>query len=219
MREIEREREREREKEQASRWGVERGRQRIPSRLHTVNTEPDAGLKLTNFEIMTWAKIKSQTLNRLSHIQEPLQYFFSNFILIISSQEHYNSILTSLMSILVPNLIPYCKAGIVHFLKHKSRFKTWTTASLGFKSLLYLALISLSKLTSCFLPPHLLSPVALAFCSFPVIYLFVYLFLVYPYLPLFWKGEKREIEIKSKPSLKNVAIGTVIYVSLHHGIW
>ena len=27
--------------------------ERIPSRLHTVSAEPDAGLELTNYEIMT----------------------------------------------------------------------------------------------------------------------------------------------------------------------
>ena len=32
---------------------TERGRERIPSRLHAVSTEPDAGLELTNREIMT----------------------------------------------------------------------------------------------------------------------------------------------------------------------
>ena len=31
----------------------ERGRERIPSRLHTVSVEPDVGLELTNREIMT----------------------------------------------------------------------------------------------------------------------------------------------------------------------
>ena len=31
----------------------ERGRQRIPSRLHTVSAEPNAGLELKNREIMT----------------------------------------------------------------------------------------------------------------------------------------------------------------------
>ena len=31
----------------------ERGRERIPSRLCTVITEPDVGLELTNREIMT----------------------------------------------------------------------------------------------------------------------------------------------------------------------
>ena len=39
----------------------ERERERIPSRLHIVSTELDAGLELTNREIMTWAEIKSQT--------------------------------------------------------------------------------------------------------------------------------------------------------------
>ena len=31
----------------------ERGRERIPSRLHTVSTEPNTGLDLRNSEIMT----------------------------------------------------------------------------------------------------------------------------------------------------------------------
>ena len=49
------ERERERERESTSKWKRvrERGRERIPSRLSTVSTEPNVGLKLTNHEIMT----------------------------------------------------------------------------------------------------------------------------------------------------------------------
>ena len=39
--------------------GRERGRERIPSRLHTVSAEPDAGLHLMNQEIMTQADIES----------------------------------------------------------------------------------------------------------------------------------------------------------------
>ena len=31
----------------------ERERERIPSRLHPVSTEPDAGLELTNHELVT----------------------------------------------------------------------------------------------------------------------------------------------------------------------
>ena len=31
----------------------EREEERIPSRLHTVSTEPNVGLHLTNYEIMT----------------------------------------------------------------------------------------------------------------------------------------------------------------------
>ena len=41
--------------------GRERGRQRIPSRLQAVSAEPDTGPSPTNWEIMTWAEIKSQT--------------------------------------------------------------------------------------------------------------------------------------------------------------
>ena len=37
--------------------GAERGRERIPSRLHAVSAEPDVGLKLTNREITTRAEI------------------------------------------------------------------------------------------------------------------------------------------------------------------
>ena len=49
------EREQERETGTESEWkrGRERGRQKIPSRLRTVSTEPYAGLELTNCEIMT----------------------------------------------------------------------------------------------------------------------------------------------------------------------
>ena len=35
------------------RGGAERGRERIPSRLHTVRAEPDPGLDLMNRELMT----------------------------------------------------------------------------------------------------------------------------------------------------------------------
>ena len=44
-------RERERDRESTCRGGTER-RDRIPSRLCTISTEPDAGLELTNCEIM-----------------------------------------------------------------------------------------------------------------------------------------------------------------------
>ena len=33
--------------------GGKRGRERIPSRLHSVSTEPDMGLELTNCEFLT----------------------------------------------------------------------------------------------------------------------------------------------------------------------
>ena len=43
----------------------------LSSRLHIVRAEPDAGLDLMNYEIMTWAEIKSWTLNQLSHPGAP----------------------------------------------------------------------------------------------------------------------------------------------------
>ena len=62
--------ERERKRAQAGQ-GLERGRQRIPSRLRAVRTGPKAGLDLTNHESMTWTEIKSQMLNQLSHPDSP----------------------------------------------------------------------------------------------------------------------------------------------------
>ena len=51
----------------------ERERQRARARIHagTVSTEPDTGLDPTNREITTWAELKSQMLNRLSHPGAP----------------------------------------------------------------------------------------------------------------------------------------------------
>ena len=46
-------------------WGRCRGRERerqwIPGRLHTPRAEPDAGLKLTDSEIMTWTEVRRLT--------------------------------------------------------------------------------------------------------------------------------------------------------------
>ena len=36
-----------------SKRGAERGREKIPNRLHTDSTEPSVGLELTNYEIVT----------------------------------------------------------------------------------------------------------------------------------------------------------------------
>ena len=57
---------RERERVSKQGKGSERGRERIPSRLCPVSTEPDVGLKLMNREIMT-AETKSWVCDRLSH--------------------------------------------------------------------------------------------------------------------------------------------------------
>ena len=51
-------------------WGL-RERERIPSRLRTVSTEPGMGLELTDHEIMTCTEIKSWMPNRLSHPGAP----------------------------------------------------------------------------------------------------------------------------------------------------
>ena len=55
----------ERERERSHEQGM--GRERIPTRLPTVSTESDMGLKPTNHEIKTWAKTKSWMQNWLSH--------------------------------------------------------------------------------------------------------------------------------------------------------
>ena len=71
--------ERKRDRVHVHKWnkGREKGRKRIPSRLHSVSTEPDARLKLTNHEIMTSAEIKSWMLNQLSHPGAPGQKSWS----------------------------------------------------------------------------------------------------------------------------------------------
>ena len=56
--------------------GAKRGRQRIPSRLRTVSTEPDAGLDSRNREVVTGAEIKSRRLNQLSH-PSALEFWFN----------------------------------------------------------------------------------------------------------------------------------------------
>ena len=52
--------------------------ERIPSRLHTVNAEPDVKLEFTNREVMTRAKTKSQMLNQLPHSGAPTQHYSLN---------------------------------------------------------------------------------------------------------------------------------------------
>ena len=50
--------------------GRETGRERSPSRLYTVSTEPDPGLDLMVHEIMTQVEAKSQMLSRLNPFPE-----------------------------------------------------------------------------------------------------------------------------------------------------
>ena len=52
--------ERERERQNMSRGGAEREgdtKSKAGSRFHTVNAEPNVGLKLKNHEIMTWTEV------------------------------------------------------------------------------------------------------------------------------------------------------------------
>ena len=49
-----------------------RERTRSPSRLRAVGPEPNVGLDLRNWEVMTRAEIKRRMLNRLSHPGAPL---------------------------------------------------------------------------------------------------------------------------------------------------
>ena len=53
----------------------ERGSERIPSRLRAVRTESDAGLELTNREIMTRAEIERWMLSWLNHPGAPPSFF------------------------------------------------------------------------------------------------------------------------------------------------
>ena len=63
---------RETERERTQRRGREGERERIPSRLYAVSTESvSIQPEPRNHEIMTWAKIKSQMPNRLSHPGTP----------------------------------------------------------------------------------------------------------------------------------------------------
>ena len=60
------------ERQHMHHWGRDREgeRESIPSRVWSC-AEPLSGLHLTNCEIMTWAKIKSPTVNQLSHPGAP----------------------------------------------------------------------------------------------------------------------------------------------------
>ena len=59
--------ERERRREHQCGRGREKGRENSQQATRWHSTEPNTGLELMNCEIMTWAEIKIQTLNRMSH--------------------------------------------------------------------------------------------------------------------------------------------------------
>ena len=72
----------ERETECTSERGAEREGERILSRLCSVSSEPDVGLRFTNHEIMNPAENKSQTLTRLKHPGTPKYISFNIYCLI-----------------------------------------------------------------------------------------------------------------------------------------
>ena len=47
--------------------GRERKREKIPNSPHAVSAALDAGLELTNHEIMTYAKVRKSDAYQLSH--------------------------------------------------------------------------------------------------------------------------------------------------------
>ena len=71
-----RERETDRQTEHEQQRHKGRGEERIPSRLCVVSIESNVGLDLTKGEIMTGAKIKSQTLNCLGLLGTPRAYYY-----------------------------------------------------------------------------------------------------------------------------------------------
>ena len=71
-----------------SRRGQREIRERILSRLHTVSSEPDTGIKLTNREIMTSAEIRSRMLNIPSHPGAPALVLSDSYLLLQKSVEY-----------------------------------------------------------------------------------------------------------------------------------
>ena len=77
------------EKEESTRvhmWARKKqreGERESKAGCETISVEPDAGLELTNREIMTWAEIKSWTLNLLSHSGAPITILFYFYFIII----------------------------------------------------------------------------------------------------------------------------------------
>ena len=74
----------------------QREKERIPSRLCTVSSEPNAGLDPMDHENMAWAEIKSQMLNWLSHPSAPKNTSFKHKW----SQESSTTILLDYQNIL-----------------------------------------------------------------------------------------------------------------------
>ena len=140
--------------------GQRERRERIPSRRHTMSTEPKAGLDSVrlNGEIMTWAEIQSGTRNRLSCPGAPcvLDSFLSGAREVQIScffrkwkNEPYSSTVSLLYCILYPHLHKQQRQGralntdsetrltwdqtpILPFTIWVTRSRNWTSLSLSF---------------------------------------------------------------------------------------
>ena len=107
-----------RETEHEQGRGRGRGRHRIWSRLWAVRTGPDAGLELTDREIMTWAEVR-----RLTNwaTQAPL-------VLVLFSEidgSYGNSIFNSLRNYFTPLLDPQYLKNFLVFIYFWERERAW----------------------------------------------------------------------------------------------
>ena len=96
-------------RERESRGGAERerGKQSIWSRLCADSREPDAGLKLTNCEIMSWAQVGCST-------DWATQVALGHFFLV--------SLLASPTPKQLPHLLLYKKSSLVQIWEYSSSF-------------------------------------------------------------------------------------------------
>ena len=82
---------RERHTQSMSRGGQREGKTEFEagSRLWAVSTEPNAGLELTNCEIMTWAEVGRSTNWAIQVPQHPTLDFGSGHDLLVCEREHH----------------------------------------------------------------------------------------------------------------------------------
>ena len=92
----------EREREHGRGRGRERGRQKIGSGLCADSREPNAGLKLMNYEIMTWAEVRHLT-DWATQVPRTL---YSQYVYIYNIYNIYNTYNIYIIYILFCNLYP-----------------------------------------------------------------------------------------------------------------
>ena len=119
-------------RETESKWGRgrETGRERIPSSLCTVSTEPDAGLEPMTHDIMTWAEIKSWMLDQLSRPGTP------HLFCLLNSTYEWNPVVFVFLQLISLSIIyssyihVVANGKIAFFLKAKNiPLHTYTTSS------------------------------------------------------------------------------------------